>query len=404
MFTNVGAETCSPRSVDGEITSVIEAPVVHVGILLQGRACMLVVDATVHSHLHQVISEVETQVFADVGCLGGSFLQGCGAEDIVHIHISIGQVYIAPVAAVAVAAQITHVVVMAQVGKGVYIEVLPSSHGGVEHYGSSCVPVAVDIHGSGIACASLRVIDSGAADVVAHLCIACVYHPSALLLCHISIVEEVQVVLPAAAQATVTRADIQRVAVVCYFQQVCYAGLAHSSVESYSQLAGVAYLPSVVDAWSPVECMAYHGGVQPVFQIVHMGGLWLDAHAEVQSVLSHVISEHEVCLMIVFLVGGILAVLGIIAIVERVQSGDVAQVQLLLGVIASELGEQAVYAVHATVVVAVAVLELVAQLQIEGSYDGFRVTESCLITVGFAGRGDVLVGKVAASPLEVVDF
>ena len=34
LFTNVGAETCSPRSVDGEITSVIEAPVVHVGILL----------------------------------------------------------------------------------------------------------------------------------------------------------------------------------------------------------------------------------------------------------------------------------------------------------------------------------------------------------------------------------
>ena len=108
--------------------------------------------------------------------------------------------------------------------------------------------------------------------------------------------------------------------------------------------------------------------------------------------------------MIIFLVGGILAVLGIIAIVERVQSGDVAQVQLLLGVIASKLGEQAVYAVHATVIVAVAVLELVAQLQIEGSYDGFRVTESCLIIVGFAGRGDVLVGKVAASPLEVVDF
>lgn len=34
LFAYVGAETCSPRSVDGEITSVIEAPVVHVGICL----------------------------------------------------------------------------------------------------------------------------------------------------------------------------------------------------------------------------------------------------------------------------------------------------------------------------------------------------------------------------------
>ena len=65
----------------------------------------------------------------------------------------------------------------------------------------------------------------------------------------LELVEEVEVVSPAAAQSAVTGADVQWVAAVGDLQQVGHAGLVHVAIESDTQFTGVAYLPSVVDAW-----------------------------------------------------------------------------------------------------------------------------------------------------------
>ena len=133
LLIDVGAEAGSPGCIDSDVSAIVVAPVVHVGTLLQGRAGMLVVHSTAHTHLQQVVAEVETQVLVDVGSLGGCLLQRCVGEDVVHVHVAVGQVDIVPVAAVAVAAQVSHVVAIVDVGEGVDVEVLLLAHCRVEH-------------------------------------------------------------------------------------------------------------------------------------------------------------------------------------------------------------------------------------------------------------------------------
>ena len=112
-------------------------------------------------------------------------------------------------------------------GKSMHVEVLLGADGRIEHQVAVGVPVAVDVHRAGIACSGLCIVDSGGADVVVVLVVVGIYHPSHLFLHNIIVVEHVEPVVPAAAQTCITRADVQRVAVVRHLQQVCHAGLAH---------------------------------------------------------------------------------------------------------------------------------------------------------------------------------
>ena len=96
-----------------------------------------------------------------------------------------------------------------------------------------------------------------------------------------------------------------------------------------------------------------------------MGCLWLEADSHVEAVVSHFVPQHHPSVMVVFAVGGVLAILGIADIVQCIKPWQIAQHELFLRIVALILGEQAVYAVHAAVVVAVTVLELVAELQVE---------------------------------------
>ena len=84
-----------------------------------------------------------------------------------------------------------------------------------------------------------------------------------------------------------------------------------------ADLAGVAYLPAEVYTRRPVDDVAYNGGVQLVLGIVHVGGLRLQVGAEVQAecFAAHK-AEHDACVLVVLLVGGVLAVLHVADVVE----------------------------------------------------------------------------------------
>ena len=120
--------------------------------------------------------------------------------------------------------------------------------------------------------------------------------------------------------------------------------------------------------------MAYHSGVQSVLGVLHVGGLRLQIGSEVQTEsLATQKAEHDACVLVVFLVSGILAVLHVADVVQGVQPGNVAQIELFLCIVSAELGQQAVNAVHGAVAVREAVLQLVAQLQVQVLGDGLGI-------------------------------
>ena len=122
--------------------------------------------------------------------------------------------------------------VVAQVGVAVQVEGLSGSQCSVEVQEGSCIPVSVNVHGSGVSSAGFGVVDGCAADAVFVLVERCVHSPSHLLVNDVVVVEDVEAVRPAASESAVTGADVQGVAAVHYLKELCHCGLRHASVEA----------------------------------------------------------------------------------------------------------------------------------------------------------------------------
>ena len=234
MLGDVAGQLHRPWEVDVHVAAIIESPGVEIGVGLHLVVGVHIVDSAVHTQFQKIVAEVQTQVFVHAGGLGGRLVERCVAENLVHVHCPVGIEDVAPFPSVRVAALVAHVVGVVDAGEGVDVEIFLWSQCAVEHQVHVGVPVSVDVHGPCVAGTGLCIVDGGASDVVLHLRVVGVHHPSHLAVGDEVVVEDVETVCPTALQTGITRADVQGVAVVGYFQQVGHAGLRHASVVAHA--------------------------------------------------------------------------------------------------------------------------------------------------------------------------
>ena len=133
--------------------------------------------------------------------------------------------------------QITHVVVVTQVGVGIQVPYTGTIDRAVEHKGSHHIPVAIDILRSGDSTTSLLIVGHLVADAIVGGREVDEGHDTLVMVLHEIVVEQSEVLGERWLQARVTLRDVQRVAVICDIKQLRDAWLRSGTTVVHTQVA-----------------------------------------------------------------------------------------------------------------------------------------------------------------------
>jgi len=421
LLRNVAAELHVPRHIDDYIATVVVEPCIAIALLLHIVAGVLIVHAGVDSDLKEVVTEVETQIVANTRAARIGLLQ-----EIVFIHVSEQTAHVdsgrkvLSSTFIEVGTDITHIVAVVEVEVHIEVEILLRSQSRVEAHPCACVPPSIDIHRTAVADARCSVVDGGIAyGTAVHVGIG-IDVPTHLFFRDVIVVVDIEAVIPRALQACITRADVERIAVVHHLDEVGHRRLRHIAVVADTQLAVVRNLPSQIEARRPVLDVTNGVYVDTAFVVLHICalGLPVQTHIEVQLLAVLVlaaVAQHEVDSLVELLVGGILAVHGIARELRKVDA-VVDEVHAIIGAVvevgSGNVGEtpflqrlfQLVIDHHLAITVLEAVLPLITELHDSPLQDGFSIADTSLGTIVLGGRRGVLVvGIQFATTLIVLD-
>ena len=166
---DVGGDAHAPVEVHVGIGAVGEVPSVHVGVLLERGAGVLVTEPADKPYVEHVRAVGQVEMFVDAEGTGRIFARAGRAEQpvVVVVRVQNAGFYDAAgrtACVVVEAADITHGVAVVDAREGGYGERLVRTESGVEHVVAAGVPIAVDVFGPGVAHAGALVVD----DAVAH--------------------------------------------------------------------------------------------------------------------------------------------------------------------------------------------------------------------------------------------
>ena len=295
-------------------------------------------------------------------------------------------------------AHVAHGIVITDVGKCRYGEIIHLPEPRVKHKVARRVPVAADILWAGVARACCVVVDHTVGNGVLGLLEREVERHALLAVSVVAAIRHTQIIVPRGFQTGITERDVQRVGIVNHCQEVGHRRLRSRTAIIDFQYIGLGNLVAETDLRRNVEHLARHERIEilPGTEIVEFCFLGVKRDAHVGADFGGVVANACRCRVVGILIGGVATVVVVAHLRPDVGfRGRQRANQGICGRVAKRTVGIFVEIIERTVAVGIFVRELVAHFGKPVLAERLHVAEAHAVVPIRRGIVGVLVGKVA---------